>query len=276
MKESRLYSFLNNELGFNLHVLDGEKLLEDLGKIHNIGPTALPYYQNTVLSSMHMITFLKPGENLGVYIDSEEPYFRFKIEMAHSGQMRTLLLPEEFVSFPKTLTGVSRVSKIYNGKQPYTSILQLNNDSTDKIINNILKDSYQTNSKILLSENSKHAIMLTKLPKKEIKKIVDDETSNISIDEFELKNKPLINEILRTANIELKELVEKVEEHDFIYLHSKEVKFDCPCSLERMTQNLYTLNEKDRNDVFGTKESIEVRCDYCNTIYDIKKSSLTN
>jgi len=274
MKESRLYSFLENDLGFNLHVLDGSKLLKDLTQIHNIGPNALKYYKETVLSALHMITFLKPGESLGVYIDSEEPYFRFKVEMNHSGSMRTLLLPEEFESFPQTLSGVARISKIYNQKQPYTSIVQMSSDPTSDILNNILKDSYQTNSKIYLDDNSEHAIMITKLPRKEIKKVVEDDLEISTIEEFKKNNSQLISDIFNTKKIELQELVERVEKENFLYLHSKEVKFDCPCSLDRMTQNLMTLNQKDKEDVFDGKDSIEVRCDYCNTIYDVKKALL--
>lgn len=274
MKESRLYSFLDNDLGFNLHILDGSKILKDLSDVHNIGPNAIEYYKNTVLSSLHMTTFLKPGESLGVYIDSEEPYFRFKVEMNHSGSMRTLLLPEEFEDFPTGLTGVARISKIFNQREPYTSIIQMKEDSSDVILNNLLKDSYQTNSQVFLDKESQHAIMLTKLPRKEIKKVVDDESKNLSITEFKAKHQSLLNKIFELKEIDLKSIVEQVEKHDLLYLYSKEIKFDCPCSEERMTQNLMTLNASDKEDVFDGKDSVEVRCDYCNTIYDIKKTHL--
>lgn len=274
MKESRLYSFLDNDLGFNLHVLDGSKIMRDLTSVHNIGPKALEYYKNTVLSSLHMMTFLKPKESLGVYIDSEDPYFRFKVEMNHSGSMRTLLLPEEFEKFPKSLTGVARISKIFNQKEPYTSIIQMNKDSSTVILNNLLKDSYQTNSRVFLDEKSEHAIMITKLPRKEIKQVVEDESKNISIDQFQDMHKGLMKEIFATEKIDLRDLVQLVENNELLYLHSKEIKFDCPCSLERMTQNLMTLNAADKEDIFDSKESIEVRCDYCNTIYDVKKAHL--
>lgn len=274
MKESRLYSFLDNDLGFNLHILDGHKIMKDLSEVHNIGPNATEYYKNTVLSSLHMMTYLKPGESLGVYIDSEEPYFRFKVEMNHSGLMRTLLLPEEFEEFPESLTGVARISKMYNQKAPYTSIIKMENDSSSVILNNLLKDSYQTNSRVFLDKNSEHAIMITKLPRKEIKKVVEDDTLNLSIEEFKSKHEEMIKDIFRYKEIDLREIVEKVELGDMLYLHSKEIKFHCPCSLERMTQNLMTLNSADKEDIFDGKDSIEVRCDYCNTIYDVNKAHL--
>lgn len=274
MKESRLYSFLDNDLGFNLHILDGHKIMKDLSEVHNIGPNAIEYYKNTVLSSLHMITFLKPGESLGVYIDSEDPYFRFKVEMNHSGLMRTLLLPEEFKEFPENLTGVARISKMYNQKEPYTSIIKMENDSSTAILNNLLKDSYQTNSKVFLDKDSEHAVMITKLPRKEIKKVVEDETLNLSIDEYKSKHEEMIKDIFKYKEIDLREVVDKVEASDMLYLHSKEIKFNCPCSLERMTQNLMTLNAADKEDIFDNKDSVEVRCDYCNTIYDVKRAHL--
>ncbi|MCT4643266.1 MAG: Hsp33 family molecular chaperone HslO [Bacteriovoracaceae bacterium] len=271
MKESRLYSFLNNDIGFNVHVIDGKKILEELAKIHFIGPVALPYFNNTVLSSMQMINFLKPGENLGIYIDSEEPYFRFKIEMGHSGKMRTLLLPEEFKEFPHTLNGISRISKIYNGKQPYTSVVEMKDSSTTDIINNILAGSYQTNSKILVDANSHNALMITKLPRKEIKRVIEDEFEDISIDTFMKENKDFLHDVLHTPTIEIENLVNTMESNKLMYIGSKELMFHCPCSKERMSTNLLTLHANDLNEIFEDKNSIEIRCDYCNTIYDIEK-----
>ncbi len=78
---SRQYSFICNKNGFTISVIEGNSLINNISKMHNIGPHALNFYRKTVLSSLQMVNFLKPGENLGFYIDSEEPFFRFKIEL---------------------------------------------------------------------------------------------------------------------------------------------------------------------------------------------------
>lgn len=275
MKESRLYSFIDNKSGFTLHFLEGSKLISDILEIHQVGEIAKPYYAKTILTSQQMITFLKPGENLGIYIDSETPYFRFKIETNFNGSMRTLLLPEEFSEFPEKLTGVSRITKIFPSAKPYTSVLQLNQDSPDQVINNILKDSYQTNSKVITSGNLNQSLMITKLPKAEIKKVIKDD-EDISLNEYILKMNSFITKLFTINLTEIKEIVEEVESQGLSYLSSKEVKFDCPCSEERMAQNLKNLANNDLDHLFQEDDKIEVRCDYCNTNYSFDRKALSH
>lgn len=270
MKESRLYSFIDKKLGFTLHLLEGTKLISDLNDIHNIGPNALDYYRQTVLTAQQMITFLKPGENLGVYIDSEEPYFRFKIETNNSGLMRTLLLPEEFSEFPKTITGMARISKVLASSQPYTSVIKLENEKASEVINNLLKESYQTNSKVIISDKLDQSIMITKLPKVDIKKVIED-TEELSLEEYISRQGKLITEVFSKHSDDIEYFVEKFESKGMSYLGSKEVKFFCPCSKERMLTNILTLGDNDLEHVFSEDDKVEIRCDYCNTLYEITK-----
>lgn len=270
MKESRLYSFIDNKAGFTLHFLEGTKLIKDLEVIHNIGPHALEYYRKTVLTAQQMITFLKPGENIGVYIDSDEPYFRFKIEMNFNGSMRTLLLPEEFNEFPNTLNGMARISKIFTNTEPYTSIVKMHNDQATDVINIILKESYQTNSKVMISETLDQSIMFTKLPRVDIKRVIED-LDDIPMDEFVLEKNKIVQELFKKHTDDIEIIVNSLEDVGFSYLSSKEIKFNCPCSKERMLTNVMMLNENDRDHVFEEKAEIEIRCDYCNTTYSITK-----
>ena len=51
-----------------------------------------------------MIALLKEvGEQIGFYLDSEDPKFQFKIETSHQGDTRCLLLPENFQQFPEAI-----------------------------------------------------------------------------------------------------------------------------------------------------------------------------
>ena len=273
MKESRLYSFIDNKSGFTLHFLEGSKLLKDIADIHQIGENAKEYYAKTILTAQQMITFLKAGESLGVYIDSETPYFRFKIETSFSGKMRTLLLPEEFESFPAHLSGVSRITKIFPSAKPYTSVIQMNNDTPDEIVNKILKESYQTNSHVITSNKLNQSLMITKLPRVDIKKVIED-SEDISLNEYLLKANGFITSLFEKDLTEIKEIVENIEEFGFSYLSSKEVKFDCPCSEERMKTNLMNLAGNDLDHIFNEEKVVEIRCDYCNTDYRFEREDL--
>src|SRR5690606_29016832 len=152
---SRLYSFLDHKNGVNLHFLEEQKLIHDLVLLHPMNRHGFAYFRDTFLGLMPIIFFLKPGESLGIYIDSEDPYFRLKIETNSAGHTRTLLLPEEFDLFPDKITGNVRVTKVFQSqKSPYTSMIELKNLDTKEIINQILKESYQTNSEVIIGSTS--------------------------------------------------------------------------------------------------------------------------
>jgi molecular chaperone Hsp33 len=273
MEKSRQYSFINNQCGFTLSLIEGKSLIADISKIHNIGELATDFYKKSVLSTEQLINFLKPGENLGFYIDSEEPYFRFKIEMAHNGSLRTLLLPEEFDDLPQKFTGKCRLTKILPNQTPYTSILDFENHPIENVINEIMLKSYQTKSEIISADDFSSTLMITKLPPTNINKKIED-FEDVSIAEFKLKFAKLIQEALKLSSTNVAEAESVFEEYGFSYIGSKEVKFHCPCSKERMIQNLYTLDPKSLNELFNEDPSIETRCDYCNSTYEIKKEDI--
>ena len=180
LPESRLYSFIDQKEGFTLHFLEGQKLIKDLAVIHQIIGAGFNYFRDAILTFQPMIAFLKPGEGLGVYIDSDSPYFRLKIEMSDQGQMRTLLLPENFNEFPKKIDGRCRIVKLMPGENaPYTSIINLEDIDFHQVVNKILTESYQVKSEVYLSENSDQSLMLMKLPEINVNKVQTNYSKSI-------------------------------------------------------------------------------------------------
>ena len=51
-------------------------------------------------------------------------------------------------------------------------------------------------------------------------------------------------------------------------------RFECDCSKERIMRAIATLNKKDLDEIIADGESIEVKCDFCNTKYDITVEEL--
>lgn len=272
MQESRMYSFLDSNNGFTLHFLEGQKLIHDLVLTHNASGNALSYYRDNILSAQQMLNFLKNGETLGFYIDSDSPYFRFKIEMNSLGNVRTLLLPENFNEFPKELNGVFRIAKIFPNKKPYNSITKMNNSVAADLINNALRDSYQTNSKVLLSQSGDQSLMITKLPAVNVDKEVV--SNDLTLSEYILQKKSFINKLFQKCPSDMELIVNSFEINDLTYLASKEVSFSCSCSKERMRTNLLSLSGDDIEEIFTEEEIIEVKCDYCKTYYNFKREDL--
>ena len=273
LPESRLYSFIDQKEGFTLHFFEGQKLINDLAIIHEIIGGGFQYFRDAILSFQPMISFLKPGEGLGVYIDSEDPYFRLKVEMSDQGQMRTLLLPEEFNQFPQKINGKCRIVKLLPGEvHPYTSIVNLEDIDAYGAINKILSDSYQVKSTIHVSDSSDQSIMLMKLPEINVNKV--ETHYNMNLDQYWQSIEASTKELFSLGTTEQKDIQEHFEKKGFMYLGSKQVTFKCTCSRDRMLEGVRSLIWSSGIDaVFAPDEdSIETKCDYCKTSYLLQRS----
>lgn len=269
---SRLYSFLDHKNGFNIHFLEGQKLIHDLVLLHPMQGSGFAYFRDTFLGLLPIIFFLKPGESLGIYIDSEDPYFRLKIETNSAGHTRTLLLPEEFNLFPMKITGKVRLTKIFqNNSHPYTSVLDLKEVETKDVINQILAESYQTNSEVIVGEMSDQSIMVTKLPPSNVNSEFDDTPSR---KEFIKKHSNFFHDVFETAANDIEKIVNLFEDHGFTYMASRQIDFFCPCSKDRMVLNLRGLYSKDIDHLFEDKDTVEIKCDYCRKLYEITKADV--
>lgn len=266
---SRLYSFLDHEKGFNVHFLEGQKIIHDLVLLHPLKGSGFAYFRDTFLGILPIIFFLKPGESLGIYIDSEDPYFRLKIETNSAGHTRTLLLPLEFNQFPMKITGQVRVTKMFSGnKSPYTSVIELKGVPSKDVFNKILNESYQTNTEVMVSEICDQSIMVTKLPQMNVNSSLDD---SITRKEYIKRNQPFFHNVFEASTDDIEKIVKIFEEHGLGYLGSRQIGFFCPCSKERMVVNLRGLYTGDIDTLFEGKDQVEIVCDYCNKKYEITR-----
>lgn len=271
---SRLYSFLDHKSGFNVNFLEGQKLIHDLVLMHPMQGSGFSYFRDNFLGLLPIVFFLKPGESLGVYIDSEEPYFRLKIETNSAGHTRTLLLPEDFNVFPMKLTGKVRVTKIFpNGQTPYTSVLELKDVETKDVINQIFSESYQTNSEVIVSEISDQSILVTKLPTLNTNSHYADESTPRK--EYIKKNKHFFHDVFEAGTDDIEKIVKMFEDKGLAYLGSRQISFFCPCSKDRMILNLKGLYSQDQDEIFKDEDTVHIKCDYCKKEYNITKSDLT-
>lgn len=271
LENSRLYSFLDHKNGFNIHFLEGQKLIHDLVLLHPLKGSGFSYFRDMVLGLMPIIHFLKPLESLGIYIDSEDPYFRLKIETSNAGHTRMLLLPEDFSNFPMELNGSVRVSKIVQNKSPYTSVLSLKDLSTKDVINKILNESYQVPSKVVVSEISDQSVMVTKLPALNVDKIVEDD---VSLNDYLNKNSLMFHDIFEQAPNDIEKIVQYFESQGLSYLASKQIDFYCPCSKERVIENLKNMYRGNIEELMGGEAQLDIKCDYCNAQYVIVENDV--
>ena len=273
LPESRLYSFIDQNEGFALHFFEGQKLIQELAVIHTLVGGGFQYFRDAILTFQTMVSFLKPGEGLGVYLDSDSPYLRLKIEMSDQGQMRTLLFPEDLKSFPDSITGKCRITKLHPGdKSPYTSIINLNKVDSHQVANVILEESYQVKSKIYVSEKSDQSVMILKLPEVNVNKV--QTYYPLSLAQYWDKISNELEELFALGTTDYTLIQTRLERAGLLYLGSKEIKFKCNCSRQRMLDGVRAITMTSGiNHVFAPDEKeIEAKCDYCKTAYLLLRS----
>lgn len=274
LPESRLYTFVDGASEFALYFLEGQKLIRDLALLHGIGGAGFAYFRDAVLSVQPMIALIKRGEQIGFYLDSDEPQFRLKIEAAHQGDMRCVLFPEDFREFPERMWGVARILKIFpDGRGPYTSVLRVDGLALGTIVNRVLSDSYQVHSVVLVSQRADQSAMLHRLPA--VERGVGPEFARQALGDREARLHGEIDLIFARGLNRDDDIEAAFGRIGFRRLADRAVRFRCACSRERIVAALLNLSEENRGDLFDDDaEDLEIKCEYCKTLYRVTRGDL--
>lgn len=273
LPESRLHSFIDSEKKYALRFLEGQKLISDLATIHPLHGSGFAFFRDLVLSSQSLVAFLKGREHLGFYIESEDPFFTFKIEINEQGLVRCLLLPETFLEFPNRLNGIARVIKMSpKQKTPYQSIIELRDKELNEVVNQVLKESYQIQAITMLSETGDQALMLHQLPSLDPNAEMEPTEG---LEQCMAQYKEGFNKIFASTISDPEELQTAFAEIGFQRLAGKTIKFQCDCSKEQMVQKILTLPVKDQDSLFNPGEdTLEIVCEYCKSKKIVSKEDL--
>jgi molecular chaperone Hsp33 len=279
MQESKLFSFLDKKNSFTLHFLEGQKTIHDMAIMHQLSGSGFAYYRDILLSTIPLIYLLKKEESFGFYLDSENPFFRFKLEVSYLGNYRTLMLPDNFNQFPEKLSGQLRFSKIVSNMNPYTTIMEIKDQSFAQAINQLLHDSYQIESSLHVSDISDQSLIISKIPREDVGRIIVEPTMPIK-DYINKMGKDFFS-IFSEAFSDDQKIIDWFSAKDLLFLGTKNFKFHCPCSKDRMMTNLSVLTDEDLLHIFEEKNKLEITCDYCHKVYnfdreEIKKVHLKN
>ena len=85
LPESRIYTCVDESRSHALHFLEGQKLVQDMALMHQLYGSGFAFFRKICLTVQPMLCLLKQGEYFGFYLDSDEPYFRLKIELTAGG-----------------------------------------------------------------------------------------------------------------------------------------------------------------------------------------------
>jgi molecular chaperone Hsp33 len=271
--ESRLYTLIDDSREFALYFLEGQGLIQDVALLHPIHGTGFAYFRDVILSVQPMIALLKHGEQFGFYIDSAEPYFRLKIETAHHGSTRCMLLPEDLRQFPEAMRGLVRLHKLFPKSPPYESVLRVEGLPLREIVNRVLHDSYQVNCAMMLSQVSDQSMLLHQLPPLPGKD--EYEYSPEAVRERRRGIRSSVREIFARALHEEAEIEAAFARIGFRLLAHRPMRFRCSCSRAGMVENLRPVYQQEGDGLFEPgAHDLQVVCEYCKSRYRIARAEL--
>ena len=270
--ESRLSTFIDGPREHALYFLEGQALIRDLALVHAHPGRGFEFFREIVLSIQPLIALIKGGEQLGFYVDADEPLFRFKLESTHGGDTRAVLTPSDFDAFPGSLRGLVRVETRYqSGRKPYLSVVEADGLTWRDVVNRVLRDSYQVKAAVSVSPTSDQSVMLHRLP---LLKGEDESDYTMAAvrSRLEAMSSDLAS-VFDRALTDPDEVTEAFAALGWRRISSRSVRFRCGCSRERTLQALRLI--QDPEELFDPgQSSLEATCDYCRTSYVILRSEL--
>ncbi len=273
LPESRIYTCVDAPRKYAVHFLEGQKLVQDMALMHQLNGSGFAFFRNICRTVKPMLCRLKRGEYFGFYLNSEEPYFRLKIELTAGGAIRAMMLPEDFQEYPETVSGTLRLNK-YSAKlkSPYQSVLEIQNQPLEKLSDQILLYSYQMTGSVVVSESSDQSILVLKLPGHGS---LEEDDSQENVMEIQPDQKIIFHEMLSRGETSSEALKEIFINNGFDLLAQREVFFRCNCSRKRMIQNLHLYQQNDPDPLFDENQtSLNVTCEYCKKEYQITAEDL--
>ena len=161
--------------------------------------------------------------------------------------------------------------------RPYSSTVDLISGEVGDDIANYLYSSEQTPSALVLgvsmnSQNVQSAggILIQVLPKaardESLVTLLEDRVSGLQ------GFTPLLQSGLDLPAI-LEELLGDLGLN--IFPDEKELKFDCPCSEQRMLGALKLLGVEELQDMIATDKGAEATCDFCGEVYQVSEDRLS-
>lgn len=280
LEKSRIYTFLDESKRFSINFFDGQKFIHDVLTIQKMPVQATNFLKDSLLSYPTLLSFTKPGEEFGLYLDSNEPYFLFKFESFQS-KARTLLLPETLTTYPEKIKGICRLQKFQpNNVNPYTSLIEIDNESPSEVYTKILAQSYQVDAALYISPLNNQSIMIYKIPEEGGVGLVSHQNLNTSFNpdqqesvHFLDKHKKVFDTLFAKNMNPLLSIVREFEKNKWDYLYSRVIEFSCRCSKANFIDRISTFGIDEIKLMFSDSQTIDITCDYCKTHYQITKDA---
>ena len=155
-------------------------------------------------------------------------------------------------------------------KEKYNSNIEINFNNIDYIFMDYCNRSMQTKSFITTKNIFNDNYKIKKSVGLLIQMLPNYTEKDIEHIEYKMGNKNFTNNIIElTTNYQ--ELMKDIFD-DIKITEQRNIAFECTCSLEKIKTSLSSILKKE----FEKKDEVEIKCNFCNKIYNINKNIYFN
>lgn len=283
MKDTLIRAISNNH-NFRLFVTSTTGLSDEARKLHNMWPTATAALSRVMSVGVIMGSMLKDeNEHLNIEIDGGGPIGKIMVDARSDGSVRGFVTdPEvhyEYNDTHKLAVGIAvgnqgtlKVIKGMSMKSDFTGQVPLVSGEIGEDFAYYFTVSEQTPSAVSVgclvdTDNSVLAaggLIMQVLP--------DATEEDITFMEQALASLPPVSEMIHSGMTPT-DIAHKIDA-DIEILGEREVCFRCGCSRDKMANALYTLTNKDRDEMIRESDGCEICCHFCNTKYHFTGAEL--
>ena len=151
------------------------------------------------------------------------------------------------------------------GQQPYQGVVPLAGETIAQVLDNYLRQSEQTESKLWLAADDSAAagVLLQKLPQE------GGAAARTDVDAWQrvgALTATLTHEEL--LSLEAEALAHRLYwEEQLEHFAPVEPRFECTCSRDRSGRMLLALGRDEVNSILAERGDVEITCDFCSTRY---------
>lgn len=254
------------------------ELVEKARRAHETTPVATAALGRALSGTLLMGSMIKGGDEIRLIIEGDGPLGRIITEANQKGDVRG------YVSNPQVPLLINKEGKL-------DVAAGIGKGQLTVIKNKLLRKSYESSVPLVSgeigddltyyyaqSEQTPSAVGLGVLVDRDhsvkaaggfiIQLLPGASEETIDILEENLKEINSVSRLIETGKTpeEILELI--LQGFDFRIMERKEVKYICKCDRERIAALLSSLGKEEIDDIIEKEGKIEVRCHFCNHIYE--------
>lgn len=254
------------------------ELVEKARKAHNTTPVATAALGRLLSAALLMGSMIKGGDEIKLIVEGDGPLERVIAEANQSGTVRgyvsnpqvpLLLKHEGKLDVAAAIgNGQLRVVKTKLLKNSYESSVPLVSGEIAEDLTYYYAQSEQTPSAIGLGVLADKDLSVKAAGGFIIQLLPGAKEETICTLEENLKKISSVSNLIEEGKTPEEILEILLAGFDFRIMERKEVEYKCKCDRERIAVLLSSFDQKEIEEIMEKEGKIEVRCHFCNQIYE--------